>query len=213
MTSSTAPTRPTGPSRRRGIVAGSVIAGAAITLSLGGVGYAANGGSFVLGKANQATQVSSLKNPNGTALRLVSPASAPALRVSSTALVPNLNADRLDGQQASDFAKAGTVVRRSPGVLTPSEGPINRQARAWCQPDEHAVGGGADVTPLTDDRLGEYFTFVNISAPIDGTGEPTGVAGGQARGWKVEATNTANHLTGSTGRDATLYAFVVCAPD
>jgi hypothetical protein len=210
MTSSTTPTRPR---RRRGILAGALIAGAAITLSIGGVGYAANGGSFILGKTNQATKVSGLKNPDGTALRLVSPASAPGLRVSSTALVPNFNADRLDGHHASDFAKAGTVVRRSAGTFTPSEGPVNRQARAWCQPGEHAVGGGADVTPLTDDRLGEYFTFVNISSPIDGTGEPTDVAGGQATGWKVEATNTANHLTGSTGRDATLYAFVICAPD
>jgi hypothetical protein len=208
MTSPTHRNRP----HRRGIVAGSLIAAAALTLSVGGAGYAANGGAFVLGKSNQATKVSVLKNTTGTALRLVSPDSAPALRVSNSVLVPNLNADLLDGRDASSFAKAGTVVRRSAGTLTPSEGPINRQARAWCQAGEHAVGGGADVVALTDDREGEYFTFVNISAPIDGTGEPTSVAGGQASGWKVEATNTANHLTGNTGRNATLYAFVVCAP-
>ena len=197
----------------RGLVAGSIIAGAAMTVGIGGVGYAATGGNFILGGSNSAGQVSRLTNTTGTALQLTSPVGHPSLRVSTNALVPSLNADLLDGFSSASFQKAGTVVRRSAPTHTPSEGPINRQARAYCNTGEHAVGGGADVTALTTDRLGEYYTFVNISAPINGTGEPTTVAGGQATGWKVEATNVAGQLTGQTGRNAELSAFVVCAPN
>ena len=68
------------------------------------------------------------------------------------------------------------------------------------------VGGGGHVTALTPDRLGEYYTFLVHSAPITAAGEPTGVAGTQAAGWLVEATNTANAATGQTGRDAELTA-------
>jgi hypothetical protein len=195
--------------QHRGLIAGAAIAGAALTVGIGGVGYAATGGSFVLGSSNSAGATSSLSNPNGTALNLVSKTGTPALKVSNTVRVGNLNADLLDGLHASSFAKAGSVVRVSDPTYTPSEGPINRQARAYCAAGEHAVGGGADVKALTDDRLGEYFTFVNISAPVDATGEP---GTGPAIGWKVEATNAANHLSGQTGRDAQLYAYVVCAP-
>ena len=197
----------------RGLVAGSVIAGAALTIGISGVGYAATGGNFLLGMANSAGTTSSLTNANGTALSLTSKVGTPSLRVSNPSLVTNLNADLLDGRSSSAFQKAGTVVRRSTATHTPSEGPINRQARAFCLAGEHAVGGGADLVALTPDRLGEYYTFVNISAPINGTGEPTSVAGSQATGWKVEATNTANHMTGLTERNAELYAFVVCAPN
>ena len=197
----------------RGLVAGSVIAGAALTVGVSGVGYAATGGNFLLGKANTAGAVSKLSNSTGSALALTSKAGTPSLRVSDPSLVPSLNADLLDGLSSAAFQKAGTVVRRSTATHTPSEGPINRQARAYCDAGEHAVGGGADLVALTPDRLGEYYTFVNISAPIDGTGEPTSVAGGQAIGWKVEATNVANQMTGQVERNAELYAFVVCAPN
>ena len=193
----------------RGLVAGAVIAGAALTVGVGGVGYAATGGTFILGKANYAGATSSLSNSNGTALNLVSKSGTPALKVSNAVKVADLNADLLDGLDSSSFARAGSVVRVSAPTHTPSEGPINRQARAYCATGEHAVGGGADVRALTDDRLGEYFTFVNITAPINSSGEP---GTGTAIGWKVEATNTANSATGQTGRDAQLFAYVICAP-
>ena len=98
-------------------------------------------------------------------------------------------------------------------MLTPSEGPINRQARAFCQAGEHAVGGGGHVTALTVDRLGEYYTFLVHSTPITAAGEPTGIAGQQAAGWLVEATNTAHAMTGSSAKDADLTAYAVCAPN
>lgn len=195
----------------RGLVAGTAVAAAAMTVGLGGVGYAATGGNFILGASNTAGATSSLANANGTALSLTSKAGTAPLRVSNTVKVSNLNADLLDGLDSTAFQRAGTVVRMSAPTFTPSEGPINRQARAYCNPGEHAVGGGADVKALTADRLGEYFTFVVISAPIDATNEPPLAGGGVATGWKVEATNIANQMTGQTGRDANLVAYVVCA--
>lgn len=80
----------------RGLVVGSVVAGVALAIGVGGVGYAATGGNFLLGGANSASRTSSLTSTAG----------------------------------------------------------------------EHAVGGGAHVTALTTDRLGEYYTFLVHSVPI-----------------------------------------------
>jgi hypothetical protein len=194
----------------KGLTAGTVIAAGALTMGVGGVGYAATGGHFVLGQGNRATHVSTLNNPVGTPLSLKGAATAAPMRVSSAVKVDNLNADRLDGLDSSAFQAKGAIVRVSDPTFTPSEGPINRQARAFCLPSEHAVGGGGHVTALTTDRLGEYYTFLVHSAPITGAGEPTGISGQPAAGWLVEATNTAHGATGLSGRDANLTAYVVC---
>jgi hypothetical protein len=195
----------------RGLVTGAVVAAAGITVGMGGVGYAATGGSFILGHSNSADTVSTLTGTAGTPLKLNAPVGRAPLAVSSGTKVTNLNADRIDGLDSTSLQRAGTVVRESAPTYTPSEGPINRQARAFCLTGEHAVGGGAHVSALTDDRLGEYYTFLVHSAPVTAAGEPTGIAGQQAAGWLVEATNTAHALTGQSGRDANLVAYVVCA--
>jgi hypothetical protein len=196
----------------KGITSGSVIAGIALAVGIGGIGYSATGGPFILGQPNSETTTSILTNPNGSALSLRSPAGTAPLMVNNSAKVANLNADRLDGFDSSAFQKKlSTITRVSGPTFTPSEGPINRQARAWCNINERAVGGGGHVVALTPDRLGEYFTFTVHSAPIKADGEPAGINGQEARGWLVEATNTANHMTGQVGRNANLYAYVVCA--
>jgi hypothetical protein len=197
----------------KGLVAGTVIAAAALTVGVGGVGYAATGGHFILGHANSANQTSTLTNTTGTALSLRAPAGQAALRVNTGTKVANLNADRLDGLDSTAFQRKGAVVRESAPTFTPSEGPINRQARAFCHPGEHAVGGGAHVTALTVDRLGEYYTFLVHSAPITSAGEPIGIAGHPAAGWLVEATNTAHAASGLSARNANLVAYVVCSPN
>jgi hypothetical protein len=69
-----------------------VISIVAMFIALSGTAYAATGGTFILGKANSASAVSSLSNSAGTALRLSSKAGTPPLSVSSTVQVPNLNA-------------------------------------------------------------------------------------------------------------------------
>ena len=93
----------------------------ALLISLGGAGYSATGGNFILGRANSATTPTSLNsNINARTLTLInqntgSSASAlqlavapgrPPLIVNSAARVPNLNADRVDGFHASDFARS-----------------------------------------------------------------------------------------------------------
>lgn len=194
----------------RGLVGGAVLAGAALVVGVGGVGYAATGGNFILGFANSANKTSTLTNTAGTALSLRAPATSAPLAVNNSVKVARLNADLIDGLDSSAFQRKGAVVRVSAPTFTPSEGPINRQARAYCAVGEHAVGGGGHVTALTPDRLGEYYTFLVHSAPITAAGEPTGIAGTQAAGWLVEATNTANAMTGQTARNAELTAYVVC---
>ena len=74
------------------------------------------------------------------------------------------------------------------------------------------MGGGGHVAALTEDRLGEYYSFMVHSNPIDASGEAPTTAG-EATGWLVEATNTANAMTGLTGRDANLVSYVVCEPN
>ena len=197
----------------RGLVVGSVVAGVALAIGVGGVGYAATGGNFILGGANSANRTSTLTSTAGSALALrAAPTTAP-LAVSNSVKVSRLNADLVDGLDSSAFQRKGAIVRVSSPTFTPSEGPINRQARAFCHPGEHAVGGGGHVTALTDDRNGEFFTFLVHSTPITPAGEPTGINGSQAAGWLVEATNTAHAATGLFGRDANLRAYAVCAPN
>jgi hypothetical protein len=83
-------------------------AGAIAALVLGsGTAVAATGGNFILGKANTAGKTTVLTNKNGTALALNSRAGTPPLKVNRPVRVPNLNADRLDGRDASAFASAG----------------------------------------------------------------------------------------------------------
>lgn len=195
---------------KRGLAIGSVVAGVALAISVGGVGYAATGGNFTLGGANTANRTSTLTSTAGSALRLAAPSTVAPLAVSNSVKVGRLNADLVDGLDSSAFQRKGAIVRVSTPTFTPSEGPINRQARAYCATGEHAVGGGAHVQALTDDRLGEYYTFLVHSSPITATGEPTDIDGTQAVGWLVEATNTANAFTGQTGRNSELTAYVVC---
>lgn len=67
--------------------------------------YAATGRPLVLGKANTANRPTSLTNTGaGPALVLGTRPKAPPLRVTSSTVVPRLNADRVDGKHAADLA-------------------------------------------------------------------------------------------------------------
>lgn len=84
--------------------------GATIAISLlGGAAYAATGGTFVLGRSNSATTVTTLTNSTGTALYLKSKSGTPALKVGNTVKVPLLNADKLDGFEATAFARTNAT--------------------------------------------------------------------------------------------------------
>jgi hypothetical protein len=95
----------------------------ALVIALGGAGYAANGGSFILGARNSATARTSLtagvndsslllRNPStgasSTALDLRVAEGKPPMKVNSATKVAKLNADRLDGFNSTAFARIGT---------------------------------------------------------------------------------------------------------
>ena len=80
-----------------------VISLVALVFSMSGTAYAATGGTFLLGKANAESSVSSLSNSRGTALNLSSAPGKPSLTVNRSAQIPNLNASELHGIAASGF--------------------------------------------------------------------------------------------------------------
>ncbi len=80
-----------------------VISLIALVFATSGTAYAATGGTFILGRANTANNVSSLANKHGTALSLSSARGKPPLTVNSSVEVPRLNASRLGGVPASGF--------------------------------------------------------------------------------------------------------------
>ena len=80
-----------------------VISLVALVFSMSGTAYAATGGTFVLGKANAESSVSSLSNSRGTALNLSSAAGKPSLTINRSVQIPNLNASELHGISAGGF--------------------------------------------------------------------------------------------------------------
>jgi hypothetical protein len=117
---------------------------------LGGGAYAATGGTFVLGKANAETTTATLTNTKGTPLSLVAKAGTPALKVSNTIKITNLNADRLNGRTESQFALAAgqfASVTSSGSVAFDFNGDTVNDSQvtfATCPAGTQLVSGGAD---------------------------------------------------------------------
>src|SRR4051812_14198132 len=104
-----------------------------LVIALGGAGYAATGGNFILGMSNTATNLSALRaDISGPAVRSVnlstaSGATAHAMivasghapfAVNSSTKVSNLNADKLDGLDSAAFvpaAQEGWHIVGAPG--------------------------------------------------------------------------------------------------
>jgi len=97
----------------------------ALVIALGGAGYSATGGNFILGVNSNtaATQTGLVSNRNGralaiqntntgaaaTALSLAVAAGHPPFVTNSTTKVPNLNADRLDGLDSTQLTRRRTL--------------------------------------------------------------------------------------------------------
>ena len=113
----------------------------------GGTAYATNGGSLLLGRSNAATATTALDNSAGTPLALSAAPGLPPLRVNSSAKVANLNADRLDGLDATAFAstagRSGIVF----GSADDRDGFVNT---ARCPSGTIATGGGGYATGTRD---------------------------------------------------------------
>jgi hypothetical protein len=84
----------------------SVVATLALIVALGGTATAATGGTFVIGRSNYASSTTGLANSAGTPLSLTAGQGKAPLIVNSSALVRNLNADKLGGLSASSFQRA-----------------------------------------------------------------------------------------------------------
>ncbi len=75
---------------------------------------AATGNPLLLGKSNSANKPTILTNTGtGAALDLRPKAGQPALKTNSNKLIPNLNADMVDGKSSAAFATAGSSYTKA----------------------------------------------------------------------------------------------------
>jgi hypothetical protein len=101
----------------RSVSPSSVIA-VTLALVLGGatVASAANGGNFLLGRANTETATATLTNTKGTPLTLSAPAGKAPLAVNQQTMVKNLNAQFLGGQPLTQLQATGGGSATIPGT-------------------------------------------------------------------------------------------------
>jgi hypothetical protein len=105
----------------------------------GGVSYAADGGAVLIGRSNRASVTTSLSNPGGTALSLISKPGTPPLRVNDASKIVHLNADLVDGVDSSAFARTAGRTGIVFGAVTDDDGFVNT---AHCPAGTIATGGG-----------------------------------------------------------------------
>jgi len=134
----------------------------AFVVGVASTAFGANGDSFKLGRNNLASAVSTLsKSGAGPALRLKVDRGKP-LAVDSSTRVDNLNADKLDGKDASGFAPAGSAplwadvnangfLNRSKGVDDIVKGPTGIYNISFNRDVSQCVF----VATLTDSATGE----------------------------------------------------------
>src|SRR6185503_17846386 len=96
-----------------------VVSITAMIISLGGAGYSATGGTFILGQSNTASTQTRLVTPlsgaafridntstaaSATGMAIVTNGARPPFAVTSSVKVSRLNADKLDGLDSTQFA-------------------------------------------------------------------------------------------------------------
>ena len=130
-----------------------------LVLAANTVTYAATGHSLVLGKVNKANRATVVKRTtDGPALALVTKPTAAPFTVSSGAKVANLNADTVDGLDAS--ALVSTTSAWTKAITTPSSSlslalPL-APGTYVAGYDAYLVGGGTD-----NEMAGCYFKTVH----------------------------------------------------
>jgi hypothetical protein len=155
---------------------------AALVVALSGTSYAATGGTFLLGRANSATALSSLSNSKGTALQLSSKPGTPPLTVSNSVQVPKLNASELGGSPAAGFMQGtGSADSGNAAITGPGEAEITGSATSSitgvCDADSatgadlevNLVGGGSIVWWNKDgtSNSGSGFAQVTPESGLD----------------------------------------------
>jgi hypothetical protein len=159
----------------------------ALVLGLATAAFGANGDFFKVGRTNLASAVSTLdKSGAGPALRLLVDSGAP-MAVNSSAKVSKLNADMVDGKNATQIGVNGREQVESDSVSN-SDSP--KSATAPCPPGKLLVGTGADIfggksgtspnllTDIVIDQIQPGATSVTVEAIEE---EPTNA------NWSVEA--------------------------
>jgi hypothetical protein len=153
---------------------------ASALLIAGGTAYAANGAALLLGRSNAATATTALNNSRGTPLALSAPAGTPPLRVNTAAKVANLNADHLDGLDATAFASTGGRTGIVFGAADDRDGFVNT---ARCPSGTIATGGGGYATGTRD-----YLYYSGPDFGANGALIPNSwfaVANGETYAWVV----------------------------
>ena len=160
---------------RDAVTATSALAALIIAVGATGTAVAATGGTFILGKSNSATTLTTLSNTKGTALSLKAPSGSPALAVSNTNKVARLNADLLDGLNSSQLQRrvSGTCA----GVLA-IQG-IGTGGGATCSKNQLAMftADGSYVVPA-----GVHKLYVRAQAGGSGGGGGAAAASGGGGG-------------------------------
>jgi len=155
---------------------------AALLIALGGAGYSATGGNFLLGRGNAAsTQTSLTSTVNGRTLNLFSTstgasaaplglnaaAGRPAFFVSNAVKIDRLNADYLDGLNSTQFVRRGVNVS---GFLVSFVTAAVRTDRCedFALDVDGAKQGEAALVSVQDD-VPEGLLFYGAGVPSDDT--------------------------------------------
>jgi hypothetical protein len=176
----------------------------ALTVGVTGAAFGANGANFLLGKSNTANAITQLvgsvagpglqidnnsTDAAATALDLQVDAGKAPMKVNCDAQVANLNADKVDGLDASQLGGLSGVEQV--GVAGQLNSNDIKVTFATCPEGKVAIGGGARMNG-----------FINVAALHDSHQEFS-----SPRTWKVAA-----HEHGPTDKEWELDAFAICAP-
>jgi hypothetical protein len=165
-----------------------VVSITALVVALGSAGYSATGGNFILGQANSAsTQTALSASLNGRALQLTNTntggsaaalglnvaAGHPPLAVNSAVKVANLNADKLDGLDSTQFPRTSVVsFNLAPGAdSAPIALPANRPVLVMGVTTTTGYQGVGQVTLLR--APGQFIEWTGLDSPIS-----SGIASG-----------------------------------
>lgn len=165
-----------------------VVACTSLVLSMGGVGYAATGGTFVLGSANKAANPTSLtsKSTSGSTLVVSNKGGAPAAGfktqdgappfvVNRDTKVDKLNADLLDGVDSSGFVRAdedvpAASVNSTVGQVAPTVAQTTLSANSEQFDQGNLWEPAGDATAFTVPRDGTYVVSATVEWQPNGNG-------------------------------------------
>jgi hypothetical protein len=160
-----------------------VVAVLALVVSLTGTAYAAGGGSLLLGHHNKATKTTSLtskgkgpalsvKAKRGPAASFRGGSGQPPFTVGSSTKVPGLDADQLDGLDASAFARADqsvSAVVSGSGTST-ANSVLTTLAVNQVSYDPSGMRTTAAPNYLTAPRTGTYVFSTSVGWTANATG-------------------------------------------